>query len=218
MLNGDVYVDDDVYKGLLYDSDFAYFKENADLLLKGTCYTPEGRPVPKCEVRFAVADVEKSLNVYGSRYADPGLMGNSGSAAEPFTSMPLTFENTYGGTGYKKNPVGKGRDKDESGITWWPNVVDSDLGDKEPAGFGPINRSWSQRAGKLGSYGGDYMEKRWPWFPEDFDWGYFNAAPEDLQYDGYLVGDEKLEFENLHPTISEYRSQLPGIKPRCFLR
>ena len=85
----------------------------------------------------------------------------------------------YGGTGYKKNPIGKGRDKDESGVTWWPNVVDPNLGDREPAGFGPINRAWSQRADKLGSYGGDYMEKRWPWFPEDFDWGYFNAAPED---------------------------------------
>jgi len=218
MLNGDIYVDDDINKGLLYDSDFAYFKENADLLLKGTCYVPEGKPVPKCEVRFAVASVEKSLKVYGSRYADPGLMGNSASAAEPFICMPLTFENTYGGSGYKKNPVGKGRDKEESGIIWWPNVVDPDIGDKEPAGFGPINRSWPQRTDKLGSYDGDYMEKRWPWFPEDFDWGYFNAAPEDLQYDGYLVGDETLEFENLHPTISEYRSELPGITPRCFLR
>lgn len=217
MLNGDIYVDDDINKGLLYDSDFAYFKENADLLLKGTCYVPEGRPVPKCGVRFAVANVEKTLNVFGTRYAVPGLMGNSGSAAEPFTSMPLSFENTYGGSGYKKNPVGKGRDKDESGITWWPNVVDSDLGDKEPAGFGPINRSWPRRTDKLGSYDGDYMEKRWPWFPEDFDWGYFNAASEDMQYDGYLVGDEKLEFENLHATISEYRSQLPGVTPRCFL-
>jgi hypothetical protein len=218
VLNGDIYVDDDVTKGLLYDSDFAYFKENADLLLKGTCYTPGGQPIPTCQVRFAVANVEKSLNVFGTRYADPGLMGNSGSAAEPFSSMPLTFENTYGGTGYNKNPVGKGQDKDDTGIIWWPNVVDPDLGDKAPVGFGPINRTWPQRADKLGSYDGDYMEKRWPWFAEDFDWGYFNAAAEDLQFDGYLIGDETLEFENLHPTISEYRSQLPGLMPRCFLR
>ncbi len=218
MLNGDMYVDGDIQKGLLYDSDFAYFKENADLLLKGACYVPEGRPVPKCEVRFGVAGTDKSLNVYGPRYASPGMIGSSASMPEPFISMPLTFENTYGGFGYKKNPSGKGRNKDENGVTWWPNVVDPNLGDKEPAGFGPINRSWSQRADKLGSYGGDYMEKRWPWFPEDFDWGYFNAAPEDMQYEGYLIGDEKLVFENLHPNISEYRSQLPGVKPRCFLR
>jgi len=218
MLNGDVYLDDDIHKGLLYDSDFAYFKENADLLLKGSCYTPEGKPLSKCKVRFAVGGTEKSLNVYGPRYASPGLTGDSASTPEPFSSMPLSYENTYGGTGYKKNPVGKGRDKDENGLIWWPNVVDPDVGDKEPAGFGPINRSWPQRAGKLGSYDGDYMEKRWPWFPEDFDWGYFNAAAEDLQYDGYLTGDEKLEFENLHPSISEYHSQLPGVRPRCFLR
>jgi hypothetical protein len=70
----------------------------------------------------------------------------------------------------------------------------------------------------LGNYGGDYMEKRWPWFAEDFDWAYFNAATEDMQYSGYLNGDETLFMENLHPSISEYRSQLPGVTPRCFLQ
>jgi hypothetical protein len=132
--------------------------------------------------------------------------------------MPLSHENTYGGIGYQKNAVGKGRDKDENGLTWWPNVVDPNLGDKEPAGFGPINRISSQRTSKLGNYGGDYMEKRWPWFAEDFDWAYFNAATEDMQYSGYLTGDETLFMENLHPSISEYRSQLPGLTPRCFLQ
>jgi hypothetical protein len=218
MLMGDIYIDDDINKGLTYDSDFAYFKENADLLLKGTCYTPEAIPVPKCSVCFAVAGTQKTLKVYGTRYVSPGLLGDSASSAEPFTSMPLSHENTYGGAGYQKNAVGKGRDKDENGLTWWPNVVDPNLGDKEPAGFGPINRISSQRTSKLGNYGGDYMEKRWPWFAEDFDWAYFNAATEDMQYSGYLTGDETLFMENLHPSISEYRSQLPGITPRCFLQ
>jgi hypothetical protein len=218
MLMGDIYIDDDINKGLLYDSDFAYFKENADLLLKGTCYTPEAIPVAKCSVCFAVAGTQKTLKVYGTRYASPGLLGDSASSAELFTSMPLSHENTYGGIGYQKNAVGKGRDKDENGLTWWPNVVDPNLGDKEPAGFGPINRISSQRTSKLGNYGGDYMEKRWPWFAEDFDWAYFNAATEDMQYSGYLTGDETLFMENLHPSISEYRSQLPGLTPRCFLQ
>jgi hypothetical protein len=218
MLMGDIYIDDDINRGLTYDSDFAYFKENADLLLKGTCYTPEAKPVAKCSVCFSVAGTQKTLKVYGTRYASPGLLGNSASSPEPFTSMPLSYENTYGGIGYQKNPIGKGRDKDENGLTWWPNVVDPNLGDKEPAGFGPINRISSQRTSKLGNYGGDYMEKRWPWFAEDFDWAYFNAATEDMQYSGYLTGDETLFMENLHPSISEYRSQLPGITPRCFLQ
>jgi hypothetical protein len=162
MLMGDIYIDDDINKGLTYDSDFAYFKENADLLLKGTCYTPEAIPVPKCSVCFSVAGTQKTLKVYGTRYASPGLLGDSASSAEPFTSMPLSHENTYGGAGYQKNAVGKGRDKDENGLTWWPNEVDPNLGDQEPAGFGPINRISSQRTSKLGNYGGDYMEKRWP--------------------------------------------------------
>jgi hypothetical protein len=218
MMNGDVFVEDDIHKGLLYESDFSYFKPNADLLLKGTCYTPGGKEMDKCEVVFAVEGQQKTLKIYGTRYLSPGLLVDSAAKAAPFTSMPLTYENTYGGVDYKKNPVGKGRDKDQDGVTWLPNVVGSGLGPEEPAGFGPINRSWPQRSKKLGSYGGDYKETRWPWFPEDIDWSHFNSAPEDMQYGGFLIGKEKLFFENLHPEISQYKSQLPGVKPRCFLK
>lgn len=217
MMNGDVYLDDDINKGLIYDSDFAYFKPVADLLLKSTCYTPGAKPLRQCDVTFAVGSMNKTLTVYGSRYASPGLIGDSSSTADPFTSMPIVYENAYGGLMYKKNPVGKGRDKDENGIKWLHNILDPSANKNSIAGFGPINRTWPSRISKLGSYKGDYMEKRWPWFPEDFDWSYFNSAPEDMQYNGYLVGDENLYFKNLHPTISEYQSQLPGIKPRCFL-
>jgi hypothetical protein len=217
MMNGDVFVGDDIHRGLLYESDFAYYKPNADLLLKGTCYTPGGKEKDKCEVVFAVEGQQKTLEIYGARYLSPGLLVDSAAKAAPFTTMPLTYENTYGGDGYKNNPVGKGRDKDADGVTWLPNVVDPALGAEEPAGFGPINRSWPQRSKKLGSYDGDYKEKRWPWFPEDIDWSHFNSAPEDMQYGGFLTGNEKLFFENLHPEISQYKSQLPGVKPRCFL-
>ncbi len=36
---------------------------------------------------------------------------------------------------------------------------------------------WTQRYSKIGNYKGNYLKERWPWFPKDFDWGYFNAAP-----------------------------------------
>ncbi len=87
----------------------------------------------------------------------------------------------------------------------------------EPAGFGALGQMWIQRFSKLGSYKGNYVKERWPWFPKDFDWSYFNAAPSDLQVNGYLKGDEKLYFENLHPVHSQYNSQLPGLRVRCFI-
>lgn len=216
-VTGDEFVDYDIKKALTYDSDFAYFKPVADLLLKGTCYTPEAKTLQVCPVTFAVGQQRKTLMIHGARYAKPGIIGDTASSPEPFITMPINYENAYGGFSDKKNPLGKGQDKDQNGIRWLPNVVDPDVGEKEPAGFGPINRSWPQRSAKLGSYNGDYMEKRWPWLPEDFDWSHFNAAPEDMQYSGYLNGDETLYFENLHPEQAQYRSQLPGVRPRCFL-
>ncbi|MEZ4551059.1 MAG: DUF2169 domain-containing protein [Desulfobacterales bacterium] len=77
--------------------------------------------------------------------------------------------------------------------------------------------SGCQRRSKLGTYKGNWLKDRWPWYPMDFDWGHFNAAPADMQAEGYLKGDEPLFFENLHPEFSTYHSRLPSIRPRLFV-
>ena len=87
----------------------------------------------------------------------------------------------------------------------------------EATGFGPLAPFSAERQSKLGTYGADYLDRRWPWFPEDFDWHYFNAAPRALQKDGYLRGDEPLVLENLHPDHPRYASSLPGLRVRCFV-
>lgn len=58
----------------------------------------------------------------------------------------------------------------------------------------------------------------WPWWPEGFDWRYFQSAPRDQCNDGYWRGDESMRFENLHPEIPDYRCELPGLQVRCFAR
>src|SRR5262249_10455385 len=87
----------------------------------------------------------------------------------------------------------------------------------EPAGFGPIPDMWPQRLQKFGSIDGRYMKERWPWYPHNFDWGFFNAAPDDQQIQGYLKGDEEFAAENLHPTIASFRGRLPGLRVRSFV-
>jgi len=208
-----------------YESDFAYFKPRADLLLAGKCYAPGGRPTLAGRVTFQVGDKSKSLAVIGNRYWK-GLMKTI-SDPERFTEMELRYENSFGGEGYKKNPVGKGyrKEQTESGsmVRPLPNIEDmqqriSSISDKpEPAGFGPLGRMWQHRFSKMGTYKGLWLKERWSWFPKDFDWGHFNAAPPDMQVDGYLKGDEELYFENLHPIHSKYQSQLPGLRIRCFI-
>ncbi len=225
----DEYYPDDENKagGPRYSSDFAYFKPRADLLLVGKCHTPDQKNYYSSQVKFQVGSKMKIIDVYGNRYWVGGFISNTSTKPEPFSEMELRYENGYGGEGYKKNPVGKGinKVKIKTGdiLVPLPNILNpgensaSQGTQLEPAGLGPYGQMWAQRYSKLGSYKGNYLKDRWPWFAKDFDWGYFNAAPGDMQVSGYLKGDEKLYFENLHPTYSKYNSQLPGIKIRCFI-
>ncbi len=217
--------DDSSLQSLRYASDFVFFKPRADLLLTGCCHVPGGRPAKACQVGFRVGARELRLAVFGNRYWH-GITRTI-SEPEPFTKMALRYENSFGGPGYPQNPVGKGyrpahRERGDRQIPL-PNIEDLDhlvtspSSRPEPAGWGPVNRTWEQRSGLLGSYGRNWLKQRWPWFPADLDWGYFNAAPRNLQVEGYLNGDESLTFENLHPEIPAYHCRLPGIRIRCFL-
>jgi hypothetical protein len=51
----------------------------------------------------------------------------------------------------------------------------------QPAGFGPIARSWAPRIGLSGTYDERWKKERWPLLPTDFDEGYWNCAPLDQQ-------------------------------------
>jgi len=225
---GDEFFPDDVdmIAAPRYESDFAYFKPGADLLLAGHCHCPRGKPAPACPVTFRAGALSRTLYVFGDRFWKNMAGIRTITEPEPFTKMELRYENGFGGVGFKKNPIGKGAgaEETEKGTSWpLPNIEDTeDLIDSpgkkpEPAGFGPIGRMWEQRYSKMGTYSGSYMKDRWPWFAEDFDYAYFNAAPSGMQMDGYLRGDESVSFENLHPEHPRYESALPGIRVRCFV-
>jgi len=219
--------DEEMQGGARYSSDFAYFKPRADVLLVGKCHASKKTKVPARQVKFQAGSIVKNLNVFGNRYWKRGLLGSTATDPEPFQEIELRYEKSFGGERFRKNPVGKGINKIDTAegrrALPLPNIVNPDdqvtsRGSKlEPAGFGPIGRMWAQRYTKLGTYKGNYLKERWPWFPKDFNWGYYNAAPSDMQVEGYLRGDEELYFENMHSVHSEYGSQLPGLRVRCFL-
>jgi len=219
--------DEDMTGSPRYESDFAYSKLGADLLLVGACYAPNGQPAVSCPVTFRVGAKSKTVGVLGNRHWEKHWLTWKATEPEPFTRMELRYENSFGGAKFAANPVGKGfaDEQGEAGekVRFLPNVEDPahqihGHGDRPaPAGFGPLGRGWALRHGKLGTYKGAYRKTRWPWFPEDFDWTHFNAAPPDQQLEGYLRGDEPLVFENLHPRQARYESQLPGLRVRCFI-
>ena len=213
--------------GPRYESDFAWFKPRADILVVGDCHAPEGKPVTHCRAAVRVGAREKAVAVVGNRRWERRWLAWEATPPESFARMALRYENSFGGPKFAANPVGKGSraSEGEDGDRHWPlpNLEDpaqlvTGTGSRPPAaGFGPMSRRWSGRHSKIGTYKGAYRKTRWPWFPEDFDWGFMNAAPPDLQVEGYLRGDEPVVIENLHPRHARYEFRLPGLRVRSFV-
>lgn len=221
-MTGDVFRDDDPDRvgECLYASDFADWKPRAEVLLRGTCHTPGGKPLTECPVRFVVGAFSKTLRVIGRRVWSDGWGGAAMSAPIPFTTMPLDWAHAFGGPGFPKNPAGKGITSAEL-----PNLEDprfplkSKADRPEPVGFGPISPEWPARQGKRGTqYGKAYQDKRAPYYAEDFDWTHFNAAPADQQLQGFLRGDERLELTNLYAETHSLEVRLPGLRLRAFVK
>jgi uncharacterized protein YjbI with pentapeptide repeats len=222
-MSGELFAVEDIDQTgpLIYPGDFADWKPFSEALLKGTAYPPKGEDVT-CAVGFGVGSWSKTLRVTGRRVYEPGLVfGGSISEPKPFSAMPLDWANAYGGTGYALNPGGRGFDSHEL-----PNVEDpadpvTKSGQKKvtPAGFGPISPHWPQRKHKRGKkYGKKWRATRHPFYSEDFDWTYFNVAPEDQRFEEDLRGDEDIWFSNLHPTHKMWTAKLPGLRIRSLVK
>lgn len=213
--------DDDARAGeCLYPGDFADWKPRAEVMLRGNCHTPFGKPLPECPVRFQVGSWSKLLRVVGRRFWSDDLPSAVMSAPAPFTVMPLGYGNAFGGPGYAHNPVGKGASGRElPNVEHAGRVIRDRRDDPGPAGFGPINPAWPDRAAKLGKeYGPRWRKERFPYPAEDFSFDYFNCAPPDQQLDGYLRGDEAIVFQNMHPTEQLLEARLPGLRIRAFVK
>jgi uncharacterized protein YjbI with pentapeptide repeats len=220
-ITGDSYApeDADFLGEVLEPSDFAHQKVKPEVILRATCHPPKGRPVRECLVRASVGGWSKQLRVVGTRVWVEDALGGAASEPAPFTSLPITWANAFGGPEVGANPIGKGVVGSEL-----PNVERPDAPIKKkggahvPAGFGPINPRWPIRAKKLGrEYGDEWKETRAPFVSEDFDWSFHQSAPDDQWLDA-LRGDERLVFENLHPASSELTVELPRVRVVAYGR
>jgi uncharacterized protein YjbI with pentapeptide repeats len=212
--------DDERAGECLYGGDFADFKLNAEVIVRAKCHAPGGKPTTECPVMVRVGSWQKILRIVGPRVWTEKLLGASISDPEPFTTMDISYANAFGGPEYELNPAGKGHKTPAlPTVLRAGDVVRSRTDRLDPAGFGPINPAWPQRRGKLGEeYGSDWRKTRWPFHAADLDWTYFSAAPPDQQLKGYLQGDEKLTFQNLHRATPIFTTRLPALRVRAFCK
>lgn len=219
---GPVHHDDEPGASLVRDTDFALFKPRAECFAVGSAHPPGGA-APSCRVSFGVGAVERSLLVFGDRAWD--ALGGM-SEPSPFLAMPLRWERAFGGPDHPLNPVGRGLAAVETGqgrVRALPNLEDpahrvtSPDDRPPPACFAPLHPAWPARLDRSGTYDRAWLQSRWPWLPEDFDWAYYNAAPPQQQVEGYWRGDERVWAKGMHPVHGSIEAQLPGHLPRCFL-
>lgn len=90
--------DETVTPRLLPGSDFWPFKPATDVVVQGSAFARHGIPVQSMHVSVQVGDRCKRVAVFGRRLMKWTRTGKAYiEAAEPFTEMPLTYENAYGG-------------------------------------------------------------------------------------------------------------------------
>jgi hypothetical protein len=85
-----------------------------------------------------------------------------------------------------------------------------------PANFGWVGRSWSPRLEKAGTYDEVWKKEVWPKLPKDFDFGYWNGAPEDQQMGfpesgfsiglRHLINPEKSGTDEVIARLPEHRA------------
>jgi uncharacterized protein YjbI with pentapeptide repeats len=212
--------EDDPDASAVYPSDLALVKPKADVVLVGHAHAPGGE-ARGMKVTFQFGSAERgfarSLLVHGDRAWKKSVGGVVPGDPEPFARVPLVYERAYGGPKYAANPCGRGHG--DSALM--PNLelpgkpVLSPSDKQQPACFAPIAEAWTERWGKLGSYDRRWLATRWPYFAEDFDPRFFQAAPLEQQLDE-LSGDEPFRIEGVHPEHRVIRGSLPAVRPCCF--
>jgi hypothetical protein len=196
----------------LHESDFAPRKPRCDVV-------PKGEPARRVRVGLRVGSWEKSFDVAGNSVWRKRLFLVSRSRPQPFTVMPISYDNAFGGfdqshpnpkrhRAFLANPVGRGFHSNlrRKAIAGKPAPNTQEIGRPvrkprrtyRPMAFGPIGRSWSERIRHAGTYDQNWIDNIFPFLPPDFDERYYQCAPPDQQID-YLTGGEEVSLLNLTP-------------------
>lgn len=221
-LTGEVVVEADEKRIVVYPSDLVPYKVRADVVVVGHAYAPNGEATEMdVELSFGKEPntIHRKIHVFGDRQWHKGARGFEATAPTPFARIPLQYERAFGGPAFVPNPAGIGfvdRAPGSAGPTVLANLEDPDtrvrLPNQKvvPICFAPMPLAWAARRSASGA-----KTAPWPFVPEDLDWTRYQAAPPEQRLP-FLCGDEPFTLVGMHPTKQTITGKLPGIAPRCF--
>ena len=200
LVDADLFTGEPGRSATLVECDYVLEKPYFDVLLNGSAYAPGGRSAERIAVGLQVGALRKSFTVWGNRQWRASAVGYAPSAPEPFTRLPISNHNAFGGTdermrdpaqvrSYLPNPVGRG----------WHHHVYPELVIGAPVSNteeirDPVPRPWRPRSANgvradrpgmaianrhAGTYDQDWIDKVFPFLPANFASRYFQCAPED---------------------------------------
>lgn len=227
---------------VIQESDFAPYKPKCDVLFTYTyAHAPGGQPLTRWPVAVRIGSWEKRFTVTGSRMLKRSETGSWYlSEPTPTLQVPICYERAYGGTCQwpltakepellyreERNPLGYGYLNEQ----WLNKSQLNELPapqlevfeypftgqtDYPVIGLSALGRWWLPRRTKAGTYDDAWKKQRWPHLPLDFDFAYWNGAPEDQQI-AYPQGGEEVVLLNLHQK-SEVRFRLPKFPVKLLL-
>jgi len=209
----DEYHDDPATSSLKYGSEMHLGKTGTDVLLIGSAWAPDNRPIARMQVGLSAGGRQKLILVTGDRVWRDGQP----SQPAPFESMPLVWERAFGGVhrdgdtvaAEERNPVGcgfaGGRSAADMEGLMVPNLEDpsaplQQIGQPStPACFAPIAPSWLPRRAYAGTYDEKWQRGRAPYLPDDFDPRFFQAAMPELAFDRFLQPGEPVQVVGVMP-------------------
>lgn len=217
-----------------------FCKLATDVVLIGQAYAPKGVPVSELDAGIKVGELQMHVKVFGDRIwkknVTAGIVNWYRTEPQAFTTMPLVFENAFGGKDLTpdnqahyafepKNLVGKGviAKKSKLDEVFLPNIEDprnliKSPGDRPtPVGFGFVSPDWQPRLNYAGTYDKQWEQNRLPKLPLDFKREFFNAAHPMLTAKRFLNGDEPVILVNVCEQ-GNITFNLPGQKPQIQIK
>lgn len=201
-------------------------KSGAEVLIAGYCRSPHEKWITSQEVSFSVGPITRKIAVFGDRERLPG---GGVSDPLPFKAMPLIWEKALGGPENEINPHGKGLNLDNKPNNILPNLEDplhfilSKKDTPAPICPFPIDIANPLRRKISGTYDQNWLENRWPAYPDDCHPDFFfNAQKAQRLYSEtgknlFFQGGESIEIKGMHHQFPHIRSKLPTEKIRSFV-